>query len=107
MVKRVYLRFKPSTPYLKRLAFLTITEEQASQTTLFHLNGSKTEEIDCVFRSDDVDIDKARKALDCYVTFQETIEKSGIKEFIANEIYYEIFQEQHDPPLEDIFAGLN
>jgi LmbE family N-acetylglucosaminyl deacetylase len=106
VVKRVYLNLKPSSPHLKRLAFLTITEEQASQTALFHLNASTPGEIDCVFQTGDADIETARKALECYVTFQETIEKSGIKDFITHEIYYEIFQEQHDPPLADIFDGL-
>ncbi|MEJ2720055.1 MAG: PIG-L family deacetylase, partial [bacterium] len=71
-VKRVYLGLKPTAGYLKRLAFLTVTEEQAARMELFHLNGSKMEEIDCVFRTDDIDIETAQKALDCYVTFQET-----------------------------------
>lgn len=106
VVKRVYLDLKPRSPYLKRLALLTITEEQASRATLFHLNASTPDEIDCVFRTNDADVETARKALDCYVTFQETIEKSGIKDFITHEICYEIFQEEHDPPLADLFDGL-
>ncbi|UCG51532.1 MAG: PIG-L family deacetylase [Candidatus Latescibacterota bacterium] len=106
-VKRVFLDRKPSATYLRRLAFLTITEEQAGDAEVFHLNGTKLDEIDCVFRVDDVDIKNAHKALDCYVTFQETIEKTGIKRFLTNEVYYEIFQEHHDPPLTDIFCGID
>ncbi len=52
---------------------------------------------------DDVDIEKSHRALDCYVTFKETIEKSRIKDFIGHEAMFEIFGESHDPPLRDLF----
>ncbi len=49
----------------------------------------------------------ALQALDCYVTFQETIEKTGIRDKIGDQWSFEIFQEDHDPPLGDLFAGLD
>jgi hypothetical protein len=56
-------------PYLARLAFWTITEEGTDQNELFHLTGSKPEDIDVVVTVDEVDVENARKALDCYATY--------------------------------------
>jgi hypothetical protein len=44
---------------------------------------------------DEVDVENQRRALDCYVTYQETIEAA-----------FEIYQEVYDPPLESLFDGL-
>jgi N-acetylglucosamine malate deacetylase 2 len=103
VVKRVYTELKKTSGYLRRLAFITISEDQASRATFFHLSGSKEEEIDCIYTVEQIDQDNCRRALDCYLTFQETIEKSGIKSFITAETLFEIFQEDHTPPLNDLF----
>ncbi len=106
VVKRVFVEMKELLPELQRLAFITVTEEEAGKVTLFHLQGSKEEEIDCVVEVTDQDIQKARQALDCYVTFQETIEKSGIKDFLSHRVPFEIFQENFTPPIKDLFENL-
>ena len=106
VVKRVYLELKEKVSYLKRLAFVTITEDEAEKSNYFHLSGSKYEEIDCIFEVNEIDIKNSHKALDCYVTFKETIEKTGIKEFIHNQVVFEIFQENFDPPFDDLFDEL-
>ena len=64
-------------------------------------------EIDCIVEVDDHDIERCQQALDCYVTFQETIEKTGIKNYIYKHAVFEVFQENFDPPLDDLFAALN
>ena len=97
---------KTDTEYLKRLAFVTLTEEDAAKGELFHLNGSKSEEIDCAVDVYDIDLEKCFHALDCYVTFQETIEKSKIKDFLHHRAVFEIFQENFNPPLGDLFDKL-
>jgi LmbE family N-acetylglucosaminyl deacetylase len=106
VVKRVFVELGGNVSYLKRLAFITLSEEDAAKSPLFRLNGSKPEEIDCVVTTDDLDIEKCHQALNCYVTFQETIEKTGIKEFIHHKAVFEIFQENHNPALTDLFEGL-
>ena len=64
--------------YLKRLAFWTIrAEEAAGASELFHLTGSKAEDIDVVMTVDEVDVETQQQALDCYVTYRETIERRG------------------------------
>ncbi len=52
------------------------------------------------------DVSLANKALDCYETFQETIEQSGIRTQLGPEICFEIFQESFNPPLSDLAGSL-
>ena len=85
---------------LKRLVFWTIRAEEAAEASeLFHLTGSKAEDIDVVMKVDEVDVEKQQQALDCYVTYRETIEKAGARRNIPREAVFEIYQEAHDPPL--------
>jgi hypothetical protein len=107
VVKRVFVELRDRVPYLKRLAFFTFTEEEAAEFSFFHLTGSKAEAIDAVVTVDEVDIETNRRALDCYVTYKETIEESKIKEFLPPQAAFEIYQEEHDPPLESLFDELN
>jgi LmbE family N-acetylglucosaminyl deacetylase len=71
VVKRAFVELRGKCTYLKRLAFFTITEEQA-KGGYFPLSGSTAEEIDCIFKVDEIDVQNCRNALDCYVTFKET-----------------------------------
>ncbi len=107
IVKRVYMDMMSSAQYLKRLAFLTITRESAEKVTYFHLSYSTEEEIDCIVHVEDVDIEVNKKALDCYVTFQDTIDAVGIKDMIQHEFFFEIFMESHNPPINDLFEKLS
>ncbi len=106
VVKRVFVELRESKSYLKRLALVTVSEIESKKSKHFPLSFSTTEEIDCVVEVDEEDIKKSHLALDCYVTFQETIEKSGIKGFIGREASFELYQENFDPPLRDLFERL-
>ena len=106
VAKRVCLQSKERNGYPKRLAFVALSEEQAARSRHFPLSGSTSAEIDCVVVADNIDLRKKDEALDCYVTFQETIDKSGVRDMAFKESYFEIYQEQHDPPLTDLFEGL-
>ena len=106
IVKRVFVELRESRSYLKRLAFVTVSEIESQKSEYFPLSFSTTEEIDCLVEVDEEDIKKSHLALDCYVTFQETIEKSGIKRFIGREASFELYQENFDPPLSDLFERL-
>jgi len=74
VVKRAYVELRERVGYLKRLAFYTFTEEEVAQFEWVHLTGSRPEEIDVVVPLDEVDLEAMRRALDCYVTYAETIE---------------------------------
>jgi LmbE family N-acetylglucosaminyl deacetylase len=107
VVKRAFVEIKIQTPGLDRLAFFTVSKETADKSPHFRLNHSTPEEIDCIFNVEPEDIDKNIQALDCYETFRETIDKSGIKDLVnTNRIVFEIFRENHQPPLTDLFDGL-
>ena len=107
VVKRAYVELRERAPYLKRLAFWTIrAEEAAGASELFHLTGSKVEDIDVVVTVDEVDVEKQRQALDCYVTYRETIQRAGARRNIPCEAVFEIYQEARNPPLESLFDGL-
>jgi hypothetical protein len=106
VVKRVYVELRERVDYLKRLAFYTITEEEAAGFEWVHLTGSKPEEIDVVAPLEEEDLEAMRRALDCYVTYAATVEESGIKRNIPREALFEIYQEAHDPPLKSVVDGL-
>jgi len=106
IVKRLFVELRENKSYLKRLAFVTVSEEQSKKSEHFPLSFSTPDEIDCVVGVDEEDIKKSHLALDCYVTFQETIEKSGIKGFIGREASFELYQEHFDPPLRDLFERI-
>jgi N-acetylglucosamine malate deacetylase 2 len=107
IVKRVFCELKEEADYLRRLAFHTITEEEANEVTFFHLNGSKDEEIDCVYEVDEKSIEIGIKALDCYETFIDTINATGIKDHIRGKAHYEFFQESYNPPVKGLTEGIS
>jgi LmbE family N-acetylglucosaminyl deacetylase len=106
VVKRVFLELRDTIRSLQRLAFHTLTEEVAGASPHFRLSHSTGAEIDCIVAVDSADAEQGRKALDCYVTFQETIENSGIKNLLGMPVPFEFFQESFDPPVDDLFADL-
>ena len=55
---------------------------------------------------DDRDMDAFQRALDCYVTYREMIEKTGVRESLDRIVAFEVFGEAHDPPLDDLTCGL-
>jgi LmbE family N-acetylglucosaminyl deacetylase len=106
VVKRAFAELAERAAYLQRLAFFTITEEDAAKSKHHRLNHSKPEEIDCAFEVDQVDVDRGGQALDCYVTYQDAIEQTGIRDQIQSPVMFEIYGEHHDPPLGDLFDGV-
>ncbi|MCC6866667.1 MAG: PIG-L family deacetylase [Ignavibacteria bacterium] len=106
IVKRVFVEMKEKNSYLKRLAFFTITEEAAAKQTHFKISGSKPEEIGCKVKVEKTDVENSIKALDCYVTFMDTINATKIKEQIPDECVFELFLEKHEHVLNDLFEGI-
>ncbi len=106
VVKRVFVELRETCPWLRRLAMVTITKEAAEQSAHFPLSGSTDEEIDCVVTAADVDCKVHQRALDAYRTFQETIDKSGIRDHVGKEAVFELYQESFSPPLNDLFQSL-
>ena len=111
VVKRVYLELKNQLPNLKRLAFHTADETMADRIgekfPMMNKIFSAEADIDCKIEVDDIDVKAMHDALDCYVTYKDVNDMSGIKDVFGNLALFEIFREHHNPPLSDLFDKLN
>lgn len=104
-VTRVYLELHGRDhPWLQRLAFFTITSAPAEFP--WHLNVTAPAEIDCVCQVTDADMERFHRALDCYVTYADVIARTRIHHVFDRDVHFELFREDHKPPLTDLCEGL-
>lgn len=110
VVKRTFLEMKDQgNNYLKRLAFFTIPDNgdpQFKKADGFRLKQSTQEDIDCIVKLQEDDVQALKNALACYKTYQETIKNSGVIEEIGDTVYFEIYGEDFNPPLSDLTGHL-
>jgi LmbE family N-acetylglucosaminyl deacetylase len=108
-VKAVYRRLRArGDAELRRLAMATLTEAQAEHASGVHRLSSSTEdEIDCLLMVGQEEMAAFRAALDCYVTYREMIERTGVAQTLDHRVAYEFFGEAFDPPVADLCAGLS
>lgn len=105
VAKRVFLQLQDQgAAYLKRLAFFTLPDSGAPsmQDGEFRMKRSEHELIDCVLPLSKEDRQAMVDALNCYKTYQDTIEASGVVEQIGDKVHFELFGEQFDPPIDDL-----
>ena len=109
VVKRVFLELRDDgAAYPRRLAFFTLPPSIAAETqSVHHLNSTTEAEIDCIMVVEQQDVGKGQAALDCYRTYQERVEASGVRRILDKPAHFEIFQEDHTPPLADLVQGLS
>lgn len=109
VVKRAYLQLleEEGIP-LERLAFYTIRDRGGDpfDGEGFPVHQSKEEEIDCIVPLNEADLQAFRNALDCYESYQKTIERSGVKESMGDEALFEIYGENTEKPYRDLADGL-
>jgi N-acetylglucosamine malate deacetylase 2 len=107
VVKRVFCDMRESEPETapRRLAFFTLAKSDQEENFV-PLKTSAPEEIDCQVRVDDRDFETATRALDCYETYQETIRKADPLGRTGRTVFFEIFDESHDPRLKSLTEGL-
>lgn len=110
VVKRVFCELRDELPRLRRFAMVTLTGELAEQVNEsggpFRLHGSSYEEIDVLVLVDDDDREANCDALRCYRSYREVIEKAGVIENRGLTYHFELFDEDHTPPLSDLFDRL-
>jgi len=110
VVKRVYLEMTDAgADFLRRLAFVTLPdsgEPTWGPDGTARLKRTEGALIDCVIPHRGEDIEAMKKALRCYATYRETIEKSQVIETIGDRLYFEIFGEDFTPPLTDLTEEL-
>lgn len=106
VVKNLYCRMKRNgSDYPKRLAFFTRMGEVDTKGK-FRLEASSDDEIGFIEQCSSADMDAFHRALDCYETYQEIIEKSGVKEVTTKQVPFEIFGEDLDGRLNGITEKL-
>ncbi len=109
IIKRLYLQMRDEgARYLQRLAFFTMPDREgpAVESNGLRLKQSSQADIDCVLQLRPVDVAVMKKALDCYKTYQEVIEKIGVIDLIGDKVHFEIYEEEHNPPLKDLTEEL-
>lgn len=109
VVKRVYLQLRDEgKKYLRRLAFITLPNRvtEPMQQGVFLMKQSDPQLIDCEVPVSEGARETFKQALRCYETYRQTIEKSGVLQMLGDRIYFEIYDEDHKPPLTDLTSGL-
>ena len=106
VVKRVFCALRAEgASYLQRLAFFTLTEP-APPGRPAHLKSSPAEAVDCVLKPLPEDLEQGERALACYETYQAVVQAHDPLSQVRDGIAFELYQENFDPPLADLFAGL-
>lgn len=107
VVKRVFCALREGDPESApaRLAFFTL-EPTDEPDRWKELQTSPPEAIDVAEEVSDADVERARRALDCYETYREIIEKADPLGRTGTTVFFELFQESHDPRLRSVTEGL-
>jgi len=105
-VKRVFCHMlETGHHYLKRLAFFTLGPD-TKKNGPFNLQSSEWEEIDCILNISEDEAEAGLRALSCYKTYQQVIEKTGIADLTSDDIHFEFFNESFHPVVNDITEGI-
>ncbi len=105
VAKRVFCELRDEGTGPRRLAFQVLTETQVGESP-YNIQASPDELIDCLYEVSPEDIATARRALDCYVSFQAVLDATGIKDKVQSPAAFEFFMEDFSPPTADLFDGL-
>lgn len=109
VVKRVFLAMRENgATYLRRLAFFTLPDNETPlfQNGWWRLKKSTAHLIDCIVPVLDENRAALAAALQCYETYQETIQQTSILETVGNALHFELFGEYFNPPLQSLTENL-
>ncbi|HUP65160.1 MAG TPA: PIG-L deacetylase family protein [Thermoanaerobaculia bacterium] len=84
----------------RRLAFFTLLPADGPEKV--PLRTSRPEQVDCEIDVGEEDVERARRALDCYETYAGTIEEHDPLTRVGRTVYFEIWKERHSPRLRDL-----
>ncbi len=108
VVKRVYCELRDLFPEVapKRLAFFTLAESE-SDDGIFTLKISAEEDIAVAVEASPQDMERAYRALHCYETYLEVIEKADPLGRAGSTLYFELFDEAPPSRLDSLSWGLD
>lgn len=106
-VKRVFCHLRQTEPALapRRLALFTLVESEMGGAQP-HLKGSPPADIGARVPFTEDDRRAGEAALACYETYREVVELHRPLDLVASGVAFELFGEQVDEPLDDLFARL-
>ena len=90
----------------RRLAFYTLPPAPDDAERPSHLQHSPPALIDCTVPVQDADRDTGREALYCYETYRPVIDDHQPLAAVGDHLSYELFGEDHAPPLSSLLEGL-
>ena len=107
VVKRVVCAFRrEGIDYPQRLAFFTLAAPPPDAERPDHLRHSPSALIDCTVDLEASDMETAKRALDCYETYQPVIEEHQPLQSLHGQVHLEFFGEDLDPVATTLDAGL-
>ena len=106
VVKRVFCQRRREGKHFPRRMALFTRMGDVDLKGSFRLEASAAEEIDCILQCTQEDMDAFNRALDCYKTYQEVIDKSGVRNVVDEYVPFEFFQESFDPPVGSVTENL-
>lgn len=91
-------------PNWKRLALFTFPKPENSDQdgAMAHVRTSPLDKIDCVIELNQEEKQKLRESLYCYETFVDVIESTQVIERIGDKVYFEFFDEDFKPVLNEL-----
>jgi N-acetylglucosamine malate deacetylase 2 len=105
VVKRVFLEMRDEGhDYLRRLAFFVVVNPD-NENRPIRLFGVRDGEVGAVERYSADDLDRARRALDCYVTYQDVIARHDPLSAVTDGVAFELFGERPLEPLRTVTEG--
>lgn len=106
VVKRLFCERRSAPGAPRRLALFTLLPPEDGQPDPMRLGTSKPDEIGCAIEVGDEEVETARRALACYETYREVIERHDPLARIGRRVYFELFGERPERPLAGMGEGL-
>lgn len=105
-VKRVFCDMQRQPGYRpQRMAFFTLGPDSFTGGH-FKLKTSPASDIDCIIEVTPEQAMLGKKALFCYESYLEVIEKTRVAEHTADNVHFEFLGESFTPPLSDLAGRL-
>lgn len=110
VVKQLFAELRAKdAPFPQRLAFFALDESSTKVPAegRFKVSMTAPQWIDCIIPLTEEDLDVCQRSLDCYLTYQNVIAASKIREVLGTSVAFEFFQEDYSPASDNLFVDLN
>lgn len=109
VVKQLFVELRAmGSTFPQRLAFFALDESSTKVPAegRFKVSMTAPQWIDCVIPLTDDDLEVCQRSLDCYLTYQNVINASKIREVLGKSVAFEFFQEDFSPASDSLFVDI-